>query len=64
VEPGDPAALAAAIDAILADRVLSARLSANAGERAGAYDLQRVGAEVAELYRALARERATPRRRG
>jgi glycogen(starch) synthase len=56
VEPGDPDGLAAAIDAVLADRALAARLSANAGERAGAYDLERVGAEVDALYRRLARE--------
>jgi glycosyltransferase involved in cell wall biosynthesis len=56
VSPGDAAELAAAIDRLLGDRALAARCSAAAGERAGAYDLERVAAEVEELYRGLALE--------
>jgi glycogen(starch) synthase len=57
VRPRDPDALAAAIDRVLGDPVLSARLSANAARRAPAYDLDRVGAEIEQLYRELAFER-------
>jgi glycosyltransferase involved in cell wall biosynthesis len=56
VEPGDPSALAAAIDTVLGDRALAARFSAGAGRRAAAYRLDRVGAEMETLYRRLTLE--------
>jgi glycosyltransferase involved in cell wall biosynthesis len=61
VAPGDPDALARAIDTVLADSELSARLAANAGRRAAAYDLRRVSGEVEDLNRRLALEWATAR---
>jgi glycosyltransferase involved in cell wall biosynthesis len=73
VEPGDPAALAAAIDTVLGDRGLAARFAANAAQRAAAYRLDRVGAEMETLYRRLTEPRngrqtgraaGTTRRRG
>jgi glycosyltransferase involved in cell wall biosynthesis len=57
VEPGDPAALAAAIDTVLGDHGLAARFSANAAQRAAAYRLDRVGAEMETLYRRLTEPR-------
>ena len=53
VAPGDPAALAAAIDAILSQPDLARRLGENARRRAPKYDLQRVGAQVHALYHRL-----------
>ncbi|HEX2102702.1 MAG TPA: glycosyltransferase [Solirubrobacteraceae bacterium] len=50
VPPGDAAALAEAIDAILGDRGLAARMGAAARERAAEYDWERVAGEVCALY--------------
>lgn len=50
VEPGDPAALAEAIDAVLGDPALAERLAAAARERAPQYDWERVADEVRALY--------------
>jgi glycosyltransferase involved in cell wall biosynthesis len=61
VEPGDPDALARAIDTVLGDGALAARLSANAAQRAVDYDLDRVGAEVEQLYWQLALARVAGR---
>jgi glycosyltransferase involved in cell wall biosynthesis len=60
VNPGDPAALATAIDTILGDRALQTQLSFNAGRRAAAYDLDRVSAEIDALYRSLTDTGAAP----
>jgi glycogen(starch) synthase len=54
VAPGDPAALADAIDAVLGDPELAARLGAAAARRAPLYDLERVEREVHALYERLA----------
>jgi glycosyltransferase involved in cell wall biosynthesis len=54
VPPGDPAALARAIDAVLGDPALAARLSAGARERAPAYDWDRMADEVRALYAEVA----------
>jgi glycosyltransferase involved in cell wall biosynthesis len=56
VEPGEPAALAAAIDTILADRELARRLGANAMRRAPEYDMDRLGAQVHGLYERVLEE--------
>jgi glycogen(starch) synthase len=58
VEPGEPRALATAIDAVLGDRELAARLGANARLRAPDYGVDRVCAEVHALYLRVAEERA------
>jgi glycogen synthase len=50
VEPGDPAALAEAIDAVLGAPELAARMAAAARERAPEYDWERVADEVRALY--------------
>ncbi|MEA2271016.1 MAG: hypothetical protein QOC64_3626, partial [Solirubrobacteraceae bacterium] len=54
VAPGEPAALAWAIDTVLADGELARRLGENAGRRAPRYELDRVATEVHDLYRGLA----------
>jgi glycosyltransferase involved in cell wall biosynthesis len=54
VTPGEPAALASAIDAVLTDPDLARRLGANAGRRAPDYELGRVATEMHGLYRDLA----------
>jgi glycogen(starch) synthase len=56
VAPRDPGALATAVDRVLGDGALASRLGANATLRAPDYDLQRVGAQIHELYAQLARE--------
>jgi glycosyltransferase involved in cell wall biosynthesis len=63
VAPGDPAGLARAIDAILGDRDLAARLEAGARARARLYDWREVSAEVHALYAALAGDRPPARAR-
>lgn len=50
VEPGDADALARAIDTVLTDAPLAARMRANALRRAPDHDLRRVGEQVHELY--------------
>jgi glycogen synthase len=50
VAPGDPAALAAAIDTVLGDPEGAARMSAAARERAPDYDWETVADEVRALY--------------
>jgi glycogen(starch) synthase len=57
VPPGDAPALAAAIDAVLGDPALAARLAAGARERAPEHDWERVADEVRALY-----EEVAPRR--
>jgi len=53
VTPGDPAALATAIDAILSQPDLARRLGENARRRAAKHDLRHVGAQVHALYQRL-----------
>jgi glycogen(starch) synthase len=62
VEPGQPDALAAAIDTVLGDAPLAARLAANARHRAPEYDVDRVGAQVHALYDGLVEEWRTRHR--
>jgi glycosyltransferase involved in cell wall biosynthesis len=50
VRPGDPAALAEAIDAVIGDPERAARMGAAARERAADYDWERVADEVRALY--------------
>jgi glycogen(starch) synthase len=50
VKPGDPAALAAAIDAVVGDPEVARRMGAAARERAPEYDWERVADEVRALY--------------
>jgi glycogen(starch) synthase len=59
VEPGDPGALARAIDTVLANPALAASMGANARARAGAYDLGVVADEIHRLY-ARVTEREEP----
>jgi glycosyltransferase involved in cell wall biosynthesis len=54
VAPRDPGALAAAIDRVLGDRELAFRLGAAAAQRAADYDLDRVAAQVHDIYSELA----------
>jgi glycosyltransferase involved in cell wall biosynthesis len=54
VAPGEPAALASAMDVVLTDRDLARRMGANAGRRAPDYELGRVATEMHGLYRDLA----------
>jgi glycogen(starch) synthase len=58
VAPGDPDALARAIDRVLADADLAARLSAGARERAPEYDWDRVADAVRALYDEIRSHRA------
>jgi len=51
VAPGDPAALAAALDALLADRQQAGRLAALARERVRAWDWERLADRVLDVYR-------------
>jgi glycogen(starch) synthase len=50
VEPGDPDALARAIDTVLSDPVLAASMREHALRRAPDHDLARVGEQVHQLY--------------
>jgi glycosyltransferase involved in cell wall biosynthesis len=56
VEPGKPAALAAAIDTIVGDRELARRFGANAMRRAPDYDMDRLAAQVHGLYERVLEE--------
>ena len=53
VEPGDPEALARAIDRVLADRALAHRLSEGARKRANDYDWEVLAGRVLEVYRGI-----------
>src|ERR671918_592655 len=53
VPPGDPEALARAIDCLLADRKLACRLSEGAQERAKDYDWEALGERVLRVYRGV-----------
>jgi glycosyltransferase involved in cell wall biosynthesis len=53
VPPGDVAALAAALDRLVADPVLRSHLAAGARSRAEEYSWPRLGARVEDLYRQL-----------
>jgi glycosyltransferase involved in cell wall biosynthesis len=65
VPPGDPAALAEGIDAVLADPERARRLSALARERAKAYDWDLLAERVLDVYaRALREHRRHPDARG
>ncbi len=55
VDPGDPAALASALAAVLADSPALAAMSAASMERAELYSADRVLPRLEEVYRALAR---------
>jgi glycosyltransferase involved in cell wall biosynthesis len=59
VPPGDPAAVASAVDALLADRAAAARLGAAAQEAAGAYDWDVLADQVLRVYSSVV---AAPRR--
>jgi 2-deoxystreptamine N-acetyl-D-glucosaminyltransferase/2-deoxystreptamine glucosyltransferase len=58
VPPGDAAALARAIDTVLGDPELAARMGAHAIDRARGYELEQVAADVHALYARLAGERS------
>jgi phosphatidylinositol alpha-mannosyltransferase len=60
VPPGDPTALAAAVDALLADPARARALSAAARARAAAYDWTALAERVLDVYRAALG--ASPRR--
>lgn len=51
VAPGDPGALAAAIDALLQDRAEAARLAALGAERVRAWDWELLAGRVLDVYR-------------
>lgn len=57
VPPGDPAALARAIDRLLADHALAARLAAGARRRAQAYHLPRMAELLEQVLEEVARAR-------
>jgi glycogen(starch) synthase len=61
VEPGDVGGLAAAIDAVLSDPALAARLGAGAQRRAPEHDLEVVADSVHALYESLVRDRSPAR---
>jgi glycogen synthase len=63
VPPGDPAALAAALDRLLGDGRERARMHANARVRAGSYDWDVLARRVLEIYAVLAGSRPVPDRR-
>ena len=58
VPPSDAAALARAIDTVLGDPELAARMGAHALDRARGYELEQVAADVHALYARLAEERS------
>jgi glycosyltransferase involved in cell wall biosynthesis len=62
VPPGDPAALAAALDAVLRDPVQSARMRHAGVVRAAEYSWARTGEMTADVYREVARNSSTVRR--
>ncbi|CAN5693302.1 glycosyltransferase family 4 protein [soil metagenome] len=51
VAPGDPNALAGALQRVLGDHLLAQRLGHSAGERARAYDWATLGNKVLDVYR-------------
>jgi phosphatidylinositol alpha-mannosyltransferase len=53
VRPGDPKALAAALNRVLEDPVLSAGLVASGRDRAGEFSMDRLADRYVELYTAL-----------
>ena len=57
VPPGDPRALATAIDEVLADRELARRLGEAARERASGFHWDTLAGRVLELYRSVAGRR-------
>jgi glycosyltransferase involved in cell wall biosynthesis len=57
VPPGDPGALARAIDTVLGEPELARRLAANGRRLAPRYDLDRVAGQVADLYAQVISER-------
>jgi phosphatidylinositol alpha-mannosyltransferase len=57
VRPGDPKALAAALNRVLGDADLRAGLVASGVERADAFSMQRLTASYVELYRGLVASR-------
>jgi glycosyltransferase involved in cell wall biosynthesis len=59
VEPGDPDALAAALERVLRDRELAARLGAAGRERARDFAWPALADRVLEVYRAVTREART-----
>lgn len=60
VPPGDPFALAAAVERLLDDRALSRRLSDAAGRRVRDFDVRRTIERTEELYRGLLADRRGP----
>jgi glycogen synthase len=60
VPPGEPPALAAAVDRVLGDRALAGRLARAATERAAAFHWDRLAEQVLEVYRGV----VAPRRLG
>lgn len=57
VPPGEPAALASAIDRLLGDQALAARLAAGARRRARSYDLPRMAELLEQVLGEVARAR-------
>ena len=57
VPPGDPVALAAAVDAVLGDPASAARLRELARERAARFDWVRLGGRVLDVYAAALERR-------
>lgn len=57
VPPGDPAALGCAIDRLLADHALAARVAAGARRRARSYDLPRMAELLQQVLAEVARAR-------
>jgi glycosyltransferase involved in cell wall biosynthesis len=53
VAPGDPGALAVALERVLTDRPFARRLAANAATRLGEYEINAVAAQFADLYEQL-----------
>jgi glycogen(starch) synthase len=60
VPPGDPEALARAIDRVLADRALAYRLSEGAQARAKDYDWEVLAGSVLQVYRGVTAGRLAP----
>src|SRR5829696_5386834 len=60
VPPGDPVALARAIDRLFADRALAHRLSAEARKRGKDYDWEVLAGRVLEVYRGITAGRLAP----
>lgn len=58
VPPGDPAALAGAVDRLLADRPAAAAMGRAARERAGAYDWSQLARRVLDVYHGVLDEAA------